>query len=489
MLFTDPVFLTKFLPLVLLGFYATVFSKARWHCQIVLIGASLIFYSWFKSEYLILLVGSMLANYVLAKHILKTPGTPKSKRILVLGIVANLGLLGVYKYLGFLTLNINALFDLGLPDPALLLPLAISFFTFQQISYLCDSHAGKMEASSHTPLEYALFVTFFPQLIAGPIVHHAEMMPQFRMKISPSARAIMFCEGICLFALGLFKKLAIADSIAPYANIVFTSVDGGAAVTTMTAWGGALAYTFQIYFDFSGYSDMAIGLGLLFAIRLPWNFNSPYKSENMSEFWRRWHMTLSRWLRDYLYIPLGGNRRGKVRQYVNNFATMVLGGLWHGAHWNFIIWGALHGVYLIANQFTRAIAKIFGVLDVVETAKSIRLTSWAITFLGAVVAWVFFRATTTGGAVSMIQSMFGFAPVDAVYMGANVQTLLWGALAAISAFLLPNTKEISEVFQKDLLKRPSRTFYILGSLSGFAASFAFFASLSLTQSPFLYFNF
>ena len=489
MLFTDPVFLSKFLPLVLLGFYATLFSKTRWHSQVVLIGASLIFYSWFKSEYLILLLGSMVGNYMLAKQILAQPGTAKSKRILVFGIVANLLLLGIYKYLGFLTLNINALFDIGLPDPALLLPLAISFFTFQQISYLCDSHAGKMEASAHTPLEYALFVTFFPQLIAGPIVHHAEMMPQFRKTVAPSARAIMFCEGLCLFALGLFKKLAIADSIAPYANLVFTSVDGGAAVTSMTAWGGALAYTFQIYFDFSGYSDMAIGLGLLFAIRLPWNFNSPYKSENMSDFWRRWHMTLSRWLRDYLYIPLGGNRHGKLRQYINNFATMVLGGLWHGAHWNFIIWGALHGVYLIANQFVRAIAKMFGVLDIVETAKSIRFTSWAITFLAAVVAWVFFRATTTSGAFSMVQSMFGFTAENALNMQANVQTTLWMALAAFAAFLLPNTKDISELFQKDLLKRPSAALYGLGTVSGLAAALAFFASLSLTQSPFLYFNF
>jgi len=233
MLFTDPVFLTKFLPLVLLGFFATLFSKTRWHSQVLLIGASLIFYSWFKSEYLILLVGSMCANYILAKQILAHPGTSKSKRILVVGIVGNLLLLGVYKYLGFLTVNFNALFDVGLPDPKLLLPLAISFFTFQQISYLCDSHAGKMKPNSHNPLEYALFVTFFPQLIAGPIVHHAEMMPQFRKIITPSARAIMFCEGICLFALGLFKKLAIADSIAPYANLVFSSVDSGAAVTSV----------------------------------------------------------------------------------------------------------------------------------------------------------------------------------------------------------------------------------------------------------------
>jgi len=489
MLFTDPVFLTKFLPLVLLGFFATQFSKTRWHSQILLIGASLIFYSWFKSEYLILLVGSMAVNFVLAKKILAQPGTAQSKRVLVFGIVANLILLGVYKYLGFLTININAIFDIGLPDPALLLPLAISFFTFQQISYLCDSHAGKMEASSHTPLEYALFVTFFPQLIAGPIVHHAEMMPQFRKQVTPSARAIMFCEGLCLFALGLFKKLAIADSIAPYANLVFTSVDSGSDVTALTAWGGALAYTFQIYFDFSGYSDMAIGLGLLFAIRLPWNFNSPYKSENMSEFWRRWHMTLSRWLRDYLYIPLGGNRHGKFRQYINNFATMVLGGLWHGAHWNFIIWGALHGIYLIVNQFVRAIAKVFGVLDIVETAKSIRFTSWVITFLAAVIAWVFFRATTTSGALSMIQSMFGFSPVGALEHKANIQTILWVALAALSAFLLPNTKDMSELFQKDLLKRSSVILCGLGTVSGLAAAMAFLSSLSLTQSPFLYFNF
>ena len=489
MLFTDPIFLTKFLPLVLLGFYACLFSKTRWHSQILLIGASLIFYSWFKSEYLILLIGSMAVNYILAKKILAQPGTPTSKRILTLGITANLALLGVYKYLGFLTLNINALFDVGLPDPALLLPLAISFFTFQQISYLCDAHAKKMDAAAHTPLEYALFVTFFPQLIAGPIVHHAEMMPQFRKTITAHARAIMFCEGLCLFALGLFKKLAIADSIAPYANLIFTSVDGGANVTALTAWGGALAYTFQIYFDFSGYSDMAVGLGLLFAIRLPWNFNSPYKSENMSEFWRRWHMTLSRWLRDYLYIPLGGNRKGKLRQYINNFATMVLGGLWHGAHWNFIIWGALHGVYLIANQCVRAIAKAFGVLDIVETTKSIRLTSWAITFVAAVVAWVFFRATTTLGALSMVQSMFGFAKVGAINMQANMQTYLWMSLAALAAFLLPNTKEMSELFQDNIIKGKPKALYGFGTLSGLAAAFAFFASLSLTQSPFLYFNF
>ncbi len=489
MLFTDPVFITKFLPLVLLGFFACLFSKERWHRHVLLIGASLIFYSWFKWEYLVLLIGSMLTNYKISNHILAQPNTPKSKRFLVFGIIANLLLLGVYKYLGFLTLNINTLFDIGLPDPGLLLPLAISFFTFQQISYLCDSHAGKMHAASHTPLEYALFVTFFPQLIAGPIVHHAEMMPQFRKTISVNTRAIMFCEGLCLFTLGMFKKLVVADSIAPYANQVFALTDGGTAISTLTAWGGALAYTFQIYFDFSGYSDMAIGLGLLFAIRLPWNFNSPYKSMNISDFWRRWHMTLSRWLRDYLYIPLGGNRHGVFRQYINNFTTMILGGLWHGAHWNFIIWGAMHGLYLVINQCVRTIAKAFGCLHVMETSNPIRFSSWALTFLAAIIAWVFFRATTTFGALSMIQSMFGIVTETALHKPADFKTMLWITIAAFSVFLLPNTKEISEVFQKDLAKQSSILLYGLGTFSGLGAAAAFLASLSTSQSPFLYFNF
>ena len=489
MLFTDPVFLTKFLPLVLIGFFIALFSGTRWHRHLFLIGASLVFYSWFKAEYLILLIGSMVVNFGLAKIILAEPGTRKSKRVLTVGVIVNLLLLGVYKYLGFLTVNFNALFDVGLPDPKLLLPLAISFFTFQQISYLCDSHAGKLKPSSHTPLEYALFVSFFPQLIAGPIVHHSEMMPQFKKDIDWNVRALLFCEGLCLFALGLFKKLAIADSVAPYSDYVFSAVDAGTAVTTLTAWGGALAYTFQIYFDFSGYSDMAIGLGLLFGIRLPWNFNSPYKAENMSDFWRRWHMTLSRWLRDYLYIPLGGNRKGKPRQYFNNFATMVLGGLWHGAHWNFVIWGALHGLYLIANQLVRAIAKFFGVLNVVETAKAIRFSSWVITFTAAVFAWVFFRATTTSGAFSMSASMLGFSQESAVTMAASQAVMMWMTLAAILAFIFPNTMQISEAIHKAKFKHPKVYFYAMGSMAGTAAAFAFLVSLSVTQSPFLYFNF
>lgn len=488
MLFSDPIFLFKFLPLALLGFAVTLAIGTRAHRLILLIALSLVFYAWFKAEYLILLVGSMGVNFWLAHLILKEPGTPKSKRILIAGIIGNLALLGVYKYLGFFALNLNALFDVGLPDPKLLLPLAISFFTFQQISYLCDSHAGKIPVEEHNALDYGVFVTFFPQLIAGPIVHHSEMMPQFRTTPAMSARAFMFCEGLLLFACGLFKKLVIADSVAPYADLVFVAVDGGQTVSLATGWFGALAYTFQIYFDFSGYSDMAIGLGLLFGIRLPWNFNSPYKSENISEFWRRWHMTLSRWLRDYLYIPMGGNRKGTIRQYANNFMTMLLGGLWHGAHWNFVIWGALHGFYLIANQLTRTLCKRLGILNFVETHGGIRFSSWGLTFLGAVIAWVFFRATTTSGAFSMIGSMFGLSS-GGTDIPASTETIALIAIAGLIAVILPNTKQLSEWVNRIDFSKGFASPVALGAYSGVAGAGAFFASLSIAQSPFLYFNF
>ena len=487
MLFTDPIFLFKFLPVVVAGFTVLLFAGTRISRHVFLIGASLVFYSWFKFEYLALLIGSIVVNYGLAREILKAPGGRPQKHLLILGIVLNLGLLGVYKYLGFFALNLNALFAVGLPDPGLLLPLAISFFTFQQISYLCDAYTGKIDSKAHTPVEYGLFVTFFPQLIAGPIVHHSEMMPQFRTSPVFQARCKMFCEGLMLFAMGLFKKLFVADSLAPHADLVFNAVDGGQAVDMATAWTGTLAYTFQIYFDFSGYSDMAIGLGLLFGIRLPWNFNSPYKSENISEFWRRWHMTLSRWLRDYLYIPLGGNRKGKVRQYANNFATMLLGGLWHGAHWNFVIWGALHGLYLIINQVFRYTAGRLGVLGLTERIVGFRVAGWGFTFLATVVAWVFFRATTTEGAFSMLGSML--LGMQGTAMTADAQTLFLLVMAAAIAFFAPNTKQLSEAFNRtswsDLWARAA----LYGGMTGAASAGAYLASLSVAQSPFLYFNF
>lgn len=491
MLFTEAVFITQFLPVVLALSLILQFAGQHMARTLWLVVASIFFYAWFKLDYLPILLGSLLANYFVAKAILRAPGSPTSRRLLIFGIIGNLGLLAIYKYLGFLTFNLNALMAVGLPDIQLLLPLAISFFTFQQISYLVDAHCGKLPAQEHRFLDYMLFVTFFPQLVAGPIVHHAEMMPQFRAVLPVHQRMVLFAEGIFLFACGLFKKLVIADSIAPTADQMFNMVDAGTAINALAAWTGALAYTFQIYFDFSGYSDMAIGLGLLFGIRLPWNFNSPYKATNISEFWRRWHISLSRWLRDYLYVPLGGNRHGLYKQYRNNFATMVLGGLWHGAHWNFIIWGALHGVYLIINQLIRFALRKLGLEDAVKALPHFSFVGMMTTFVGTVIAWVFFRATTTDGALSMLQSMFAVQSDGVQFITVTSQQLILIAIAGLIAFGLPNSRELSEriapVFKIGVLPLLGRL--VLGGMAGSAAALAFVASQSTTQSPFLYFNF
>lgn len=491
MLFTEAVFITQFLPLVLALSLLLQFMGASTARTLWLVTASLFFYAWFKLEYLPILLGSLFANYFLAKAILKTPNSKTSRRLLIFGVIGNLSLLGVYKYLGFLSFNFNALLAVGLPDIQLLLPLAISFFTFQQISYLVDAHTGKLPAEAHQILDYMLFVTFFPQLVAGPIVHHAEMMPQFRTILPVQLRLILFAEGAFLFTCGLFKKLVIADSIAPTADQMFNMVDGGTAINSLAAWTGALAYSFQIYFDFSGYSDMAIGLGLLFGIRLPWNFNSPYKATNISEFWRRWHISLSRWLRDYLYVPLGGNRHGLYKQYRNNFLTMVLGGLWHGAHWNFIIWGALHGIYLIINQLIRFVLRKLGLEEIANALPHFRFMGLMATFIGTVIAWVFFRATTTHGALSMLQSMFVRQNEAMQFVTVTSQQLVLIALAGLIAFSLPNSRELSEriasVFKEGGLPLLGRLLF--GGMAGSAAALAFIASQSTTQSPFLYFNF
>jgi D-alanyl-lipoteichoic acid acyltransferase DltB (MBOAT superfamily) len=286
----------------------------------------------------------------------------------------------------------------------IILPLAISFFTFQQITYLVDTSRGL--ASKYGFLHYALFVTFFPQLIAGPIVHHSEMMPQFMRTDLCILRYRNLAIGITIFGLGLFKKVIIADNVAVFGSPVFDAANAGATLTFFEAWGGALAYTFQLYFDFSGYSDMAIGLARMFGIRLPLNFNSPYKAENIVEFWRRWHMTLSRFLRDYLYIPLGGNRKGATRRYINLMTTMLLGGLWHGAGWTFVAWGGLHGIYLVTNHAWHRIKRA------VFNQRSFGVAGfWAarlLTFLAVIIGWVFFRAESFDGATRILTGMGGF---------------------------------------------------------------------------------
>lgn len=300
-------------------------------------------------------------------------------------------------------MNVNYVFYLGFNYTNIILPLAISFFTFQQIAYLVDAYRG--EAREYSFLHYSLFVTFFPQLIAGPIVHHKEMLPQFAKNSTYKFHFSNFNIGLTIFIIGLFKKVVLADSIAIYSTPVFASADAGNNITFFEAWGGAIAYSLQLYFDFSGYADMAIGLAKMFGINLPLNFNSPYKSVNIIEFWRRWHMTLSRFLKDYLYISLGGNRKGSKN--LNLLLTMLLGGLWHGASYNFVIWGGLHGIFLIVNhgwqQFRHKVLNH----DLKKSSKAGTLFSIGFTFLSVTVAWVFFRAESLQGALLIIEGMAG----------------------------------------------------------------------------------
>lgn len=456
MLFNSYEFIFAFLPLTILlvwlfGRYASFQAVV---CVLVL--ASLFFYGWWNPAYLAIILVSMVLNYQLGKRLSKN----RKKITLYIGVFLNLLSLGYFKYTDFVLENVNLLLDTPLPLPGVVLPLAISFFTFQQIAYLVDSYRG--ETVEKHPLDYALFVTFFPQLIAGPIVHHKEMLPQFANgHASITARNLGL--GLSIFALGLFKKAVLADGVAGYANVAFANVDNGVTLDFFAAWAGALAYTFQLYFDFSGYSDMAIGLARMFGIILPLNFYSPYKSVNISEFWRRWHMTLSRFLRDYLYIALGGNRAGNFNRYRNLFLTMVIGGIWHGAGWNFLIWGALHGSYLIIFHAWRYLCPALHALQ----SGWARMIGWAVTFVGVVVGWVFFRAVTFDGAITMLKGMVGGYGVSipqgiwtrlgdtvtgmlsqigvtesSAGSSAFVEVWVWNFFLLVVVLMMPNTQDI-----------------------------------------------
>lgn len=401
MLFNSSEFIYIFLPVVVLIFILLHFFKLYYLSLIWLIFASIFFYSYWNRDYLILLLFSIIFNYTLGYLIQKKIELKKQSKIfLISGIIINLGFLVYFKYTHFFVDNINRITVLELDFTKQALPLAISFFTFQQIAYLVDIYQAKLKGDNF--LEYCLFVTFFPQLIAGPIVHYSEMLPQFHRKQSYQIDYLSI--GLTVFVIGLFKKVILADTIAIDANSVFNAVDNGQQITFLEAWTGALAYTFQLYFDFSGYSDMAIGIAKMFGISLPLNFNSPYKSLSITDFWRRWHMTLSRFLRDYLYIPLGGNRKGNFRRYINLMTTMLLGGLWHGAGWTFIIWGGLHGIYLVINNSWSYLLKVLGYKSFEN--QIIIIINWLLTFVSVVVAWVFFRSKTVGSASQIIVSMF-----------------------------------------------------------------------------------
>ena len=322
-------------------------------------------------------------------------------------IGVNLILLGYFKYANFFATNLNQLAGTSLNIGEVILPLGISFFTFTQIAFLVDTYQGKVKEFNF--VHYTLFVTYFPHLIAGPVLHHKEMMPQFAKRNVCHINWDNVAVGLSIFILGLAKKVLIADSLATFSTPIFSAVAAGGSPMLFEAWTGALAYTLQLYFDFSAYSDMAIGISLMFNVRLPMNFNSPYKATNIIDFWRRWHMSLSRFLRDYLYIPLGGSRNGKAQRYLNLMITMVLGGLWHGAGWTFVIWGALHGFYLMVNHAWRGFKEKMGWGEGGSLAK---LGAGVLTFLAVVIGWVFFRADSFSSAITMLHGMAGMNGVS-----------------------------------------------------------------------------
>jgi alginate O-acetyltransferase complex protein AlgI len=495
MLFSSYTFLFQFLPATLLAFAA-----ARRHSPragiLVLAGASLFFYGAWRPIYLLLLIASIAVNFILGLW-MKDP--LRRRAIGIFGVALNLAVLCYFKYTGFILGAVSASSGLSLTFSSIILPLGISFFTFQQIAYLVDIMRGaKVEDDL---VSYTLFVSFFPHLIAGPLVHHAEMIPQFK-RGRTGRSAVLAARGMAIFAAGLFKKVVIADNLAQFVSPVFAHVDAGGGVTTSWAWLATLAYTLQIYFDFSGYSDMAVGLALLFGIRLPVNFRSPYQATSVVEFWRRWHITLSRFLRDYLYIPLGGNRLGENRRYTNLMVTMLLGGLWHGAGWNFLVWGGLHGLYLSINHLWREWRGEASGL----TAKGL---SWVITFLAVVIAWVFFRSGTMAGAWRMLGGLFGFDGGNSAYAPPGIlrlmdlpvlvgeeRLLLIGAgavaLALAVALLLPNVPRIFGY--REYRRAPEQGAFLRWRPN---AAWALFTALALAGSlfgmwqrlEFLYFQF
>ena len=434
MLFNSYIFIFLFLPIVLIGFYLIGEYLNKRLALSWLVVASLLFYAWWNPAYLALIVASIVFNYFVGRRLYLT----RSKFLLFVGVGVNLASIGYFKYANFFVDSINIAFNLSFNLEKILLPLAISFFTFQQITFLVDAYREKTK--EYDFLHYCLFVTFFPQLIAGPIVHHKEMMPQFRSDAIAKLNFSHLSVGVSLFALGLFKKVVLADNIAVYATPIFASAENSVPMTLVEAWAGALAYTFQLYFDFSGYSDMAIGLARMFGIVLPVNFFSPYKAQSIIEFWRRWHITLSRFLRDYLYFSLGGNRRGKARRYVNLMLTMLLGGLWHGAGWTFVIWGALHGFYLCVNHAWRAVVGEGRVISKNKYGKLSKFVGVLLTFFAVVIAWVMFRAESVGGALHLYSAMFaqhGISPPG----GLEPELTNMLILMFMIVWLMPNSLE------------------------------------------------
>ena len=423
MLFNSYVFIFLFLPATVCVYYAARRWAGHAAALTVLAVASLVFYAWWDVRNVLLLGGSILGNYAIGSRL----EANRSRALLIAGIVLNLAVLALFKYANFFLANLGALSGGPMAVVALALPLGISFFTFEQITFLVDVMRGRTRPGSL--LSYAVFVGFFPHLIAGPIVQHRDLGGQLQDGSRRDDVWMNLSVGLSIFAVGLGKKVLLADNFAPLASGAFDAADRGALLSGGAAWAGALCYTLQIFFDFSGYSDMAIGLARMLGYQLPVNFDAPYRSTSIVEFWRRWHISLSTFLRDYLYIPLGGNRYGEARRLINLMITMLLGGLWHGAGWTYVVWGGLHGLYLcIAHLWSQRVGQGSGALR--------RVFGWSVTMLAVVLAWVFFRAKTFAGAWLMLRAMAG---AGRVAEGVNAAQIAWIALGVSIILLLPDT--------------------------------------------------
>jgi len=426
-----PYFL--FLALTVIGF-RLLEKTAPTGRRVFLLLASYAFYAWWRADFLLLLCGSTLVNYALGCEIERRRTQHKDRRALLIGgLVFNLGLIATFKYDTLFVSTANEFLGVGLPVPHFFLPLAISFFTFEQISYLVDADSGKTH--NYDLLDYALFVAYFPHLIAGPIVRHNDLIPQFRQLRGKNDD---LATGVTLFTIGLAKKSLIADNLAPFADAIFNAAGRGVALGATDGWLGTLFFAFQIYFDFSAYSDMALGSSVMLGIRLPVNFHSPYKSASIIEFWRRWHISLSAFLRDYLYVPLGGNRKGRARRYLNLFITMFLGGLWHGANWTFMLWGGLHGFYLSINHAFRHLTK--GITPPAVLRLPLHMASVLLTFAATTFAWIVFRAPDLTSARNVLSGLLGLGHSAVVSFSPLAAVAL--ALLFAVVWLMPNSMEI-----------------------------------------------
>ena len=486
MLFNSYEFIFVFLPITFFVYFYLNHKRLTVAAKGFLVFTSLFFYSWWNIIYLPLILASILFNYIIGNSLNDNSQKIKlnKKVLLTFGIVANLLLLGYFKYADFFIENFNVVTNSNVNLLHLALPLAISFFTFQQVAYLVDSY--RQETKEYDFLNYTVFVTFFPQLIAGPIVHHSEMMSQFAQTKNKIFNYKNIAAGIFIFTIGFFKKVVIADTFGAWATQGFDVVEN---LNMLSAWATSLSYTFQLYFDFSGYTDMAIGVALLFNIKLPTNFNSPYKATSIQDFWRRWHITLSRFLRDYIYVPLGGNRKGTLVTYRNLMATFILGGIWHGAGWTFVFWGFLHGMALVIHRVWNNLGfRLWGWLG------------WFVTFNFINIAWVFFRAKEWDDAIKVLSAMFtGKVELPAMLVnklsfltqygvsfgtslkdiGPNKEIILSTIAAFIIVAFLKNSNELAQKFKPNFM-----TLLVICLM--FVYSIITFMTI---KSEFLYFNF